>query len=133
MNASAQVTFASLLLEGEPDPTARTALQSQRRAVWIPVLATASLLGLWVAMAPLSGAVVASGRLKTELNRKTVQHQEGGLVREILVRDGERVRAGQPLVMIGDVRTDAQLSLLQDQLAAERVRSARATAEAAFA
>jgi HlyD family type I secretion membrane fusion protein len=133
MNAAARSTFAALLLESEPDAHATAVLERQRRGVWIPVLATASLLALWTVIAPLSGAVVADGRLKTELNRKTVQHQEGGLVREILVRDGQRVRAGQPLVVIGDVRTDAQLSLLQDQLAAERIRNARASAEAALA
>ena len=133
MNASAPVTFASLLLDGDPGPDSLAALRRQRRTVWIPVLATATLLALWGASAPLSGAVVATGRLKTELNRKTLQHQEGGLVREILVRDGEHVRSGQPLVVIGNVRTDAQLSLLQDQLAAERIRQARASAEATLA
>jgi len=133
MNRSAQVTFATLLLRDEPEPSARDALRRQVRAVAIPLLVVGSLLGLWVATAPLSGAVVADGKLKSELNRKTIQHQEGGLVREILVRDGETVRAGQPLVVIGDVRTDAQLSLLQDQLQSERIRQARVTAEAALA
>lgn len=130
MNTSAQANFATLLLSGEVDPRARDGLRRQLRAVWIPLLVAGSLLGLWVAAAPLSGAVVAGATLKTELNRKTVQHQEGGLVREILVRDGETVREGQPLIVIGDVRTDAELSMLRDQLAAERIRNARASAEA---
>ena len=52
---------------------------------------------------------------------------------QILVRDGELVRAGQPLIVVGDVRNDAELSLLLDQLRAERIRNARATAEAALA
>jgi HlyD family type I secretion membrane fusion protein len=82
--------------------------------------------------APLSGAVIAPAQLKVELNRKTVQHQEGGIVREILVRDGQKVRAGEPLVIIGDVRTDSALRLLQDQLRAEQIRKARAGAEAAL-
>ena len=68
-----------------------------------------------------------------ELNRKTVQHQEGGIVRSILVRDGDTVRAGQPLIVVGDVRNDAELNLLRDQLRAERIRNARASAEAALA
>ncbi|HJS37917.1 MAG TPA: HlyD family type I secretion periplasmic adaptor subunit, partial [Burkholderiales bacterium] len=89
--------------------------------------------GAWSASAPLSGAVIAPALLKVELNRKTVQHQEGGIVREILVRDGQKVRAGDPLVVIGDVRSDSMLRLLQDQLAAERMREARAAAEAALA
>ena len=94
---------------------------------------TIALLTLWTVAAPLSGAVIAPGKLKVELNRKTVQHQEGGIVRRILVRDGEQVRSGQPLIVVGDVRNDAELSMLLDQLQAERIRNARATAEAALA
>ena len=54
-------------------------------------------------------------------------------MREILVRDGQQVHAGDPLVVIGDVRSDSALRLLQDQLRAERIRKARAAAEAALA
>jgi HlyD family type I secretion membrane fusion protein len=133
MNTPAPATFATLLLQGEVDPVARRALQRQIRSVCVALLTTAGVLVLWATTAPLSGAVLANGKLKTEMNRKTVQHQEGGLVREILVRDGQTVSAGQPLVVIGDIRTDAQLSLLQDQLDAEHVRQARASAEAALA
>jgi membrane fusion protein, epimerase transport system len=90
-------------------------------------------LGGWTALAPLSGAIVAPGFVKVDLNRKVVQHQEGGIVREIRVRDGDRVKQGQPLVLIEDVRVDAQLDLLSIQLVAERAKSARLAAEAAYA
>ena len=120
-------TFASLL--GEVDPRANEALYRLRKPALIPLVIVIGLLALWAALAPLSGAVIASGRVKVELNRKTVQHQEGGIVRQILVRDGDLVTAGQPLLVIGDVRNDAELSLLQDQLIAERIRYARASAE----
>lgn len=127
-----QPSFAALLMRSEVDPLAAGELRRHRRGAWIPLLAAGVLLGLWSATAPLSGAIVANSVLKVELNRKTVEHQEGGIVREILVRDGELVRAGQPLVVIGDVRNDAELSLLQGQLTVERIRSARAAAEAAL-
>jgi len=68
-----------------------------------------------------------------DLNRKVVQHQEGGIVREIRVRDGDRVKQGQPLVVIEDVRVDATLDMLSIQLIAERAKAARLAAEAAFA
>ncbi len=84
---------------------------------------------LWSALAPISGAIVAQGVVKTELNRKTIQHQEGGIVRVILVREGEQVKAGQALVEIGDVRTDATNSILLDKLASEKIRRARLQAE----
>jgi HlyD family type I secretion membrane fusion protein len=51
----------------------------------------------------------------------------------LLVRDGQEVRAGEPLVVIGDLRGTAELNLLQDQVREERVRTARASAEAALA
>lgn len=89
-------------------------------------------LGGWTALAPLSGAIVAPGFVKVDLNRKVVQHQEGGIVREIRVRDGDRVKQGQPLVVIEDVRVDAQLDMLSIQHIAERAKGARLAAEAAF-
>jgi HlyD family type I secretion membrane fusion protein len=133
MSTRAPTSFAALLMNSAPEPHANAELRRQTRRALIPLAVTSSLLALWGFTAPLSGAVVASGRLKAELNRKTVQHQEGGIVREILVRDGEQVHADQPLILIGDVRSDAQLSLLLDQLNAERIRNARASAEAALA
>jgi len=100
-----------------------------RRVVWMPLAAAGLLLAAWTGIAPLSGAVIAPARIKVEMERKTVQHREGGIVREIKVRNGQAVHAGDVLLMIEDVRGDAELSLLEDQLRAERVRQARASAE----
>jgi HlyD family type I secretion membrane fusion protein len=127
------VTFASLLRRGEDDPQARAELRRQRRLVLVPLAVTSALLATWIVAAPLSGAIIAAGKLKVELNRKTVQHQEGGIVRRILVRDGDLVRAGQPLIVVSDVRNDAELNMLRDQLRGERIRNARAVAEAVLA
>jgi HlyD family type I secretion membrane fusion protein len=62
-----------------------------------------------------------------------VQHQEGGIVRAVRVRDGDRVTQGQELVLLDDVRIDAQLDLLRTQLDAERAKSARLEAERSLA
>lgn len=132
MKTTHSATFATLLAQGGDDPNSRAELVRQTRRMLLPLAVVAGLIALWSAMAPLSGAVVANGQVKVELNRKTVQHQEGGIVREILVRDGQKVSAGQPVVVVGDVRSDSELSLLQDQLRAARIRSARAEAEAAL-
>jgi len=126
------MSFSALLAQDTTDPSTRAEFVRQTRRMLLPLAVVLGLIAFWSATAPLSGAVVANGQVKVELNRKTVQHQEGGIVREILVRDGERVRAGQPLVVVGDVRSDSELSLLQDQLRAARIRSARAEAEAAL-
>ena len=92
------------------------------------------LLGLvpvvaWMAMAPLSAAVVAQAFVKVDLNRRPVQHAEGGIVREVKVRDGQRVRAGEPLVVLGDVSVDADLNRLSYRVNAERASMARLDAE----
>ena len=90
-------------------------------------------LGGWTVLAPLSGAIVAPAFVKIDLNRKVVQHAEGGIVREIHVRDGDRVKQGQVLVVLDDVKVDANLDLLSIQLLAERAKGARLEAEAAYA
>lgn len=99
-----------------------------RRAL-IAAGAVLAVLIVWSVAAPLSGAVIAPGVVKTELNRKTVQHQEGGIVRRILVREGQNVKAGDVLVEVGDVRTDATLDLQRQQRVAETIRQARLIAE----
>ncbi len=98
------------------------------------VILLAGIVGLggWTALAPLTGAIVAPAFVKVDLNRKVVQHQEGGIVREIRARDGDRVKQGQPLIVIEDVKVDASLDLLSIQLIAERARAARLGAEAAY-
>jgi epimerase transport system membrane fusion protein len=107
-----------------------------RRSAGLGVLAIiVALLALaaWGIAAPLSGAVIAAGFVKVDLNRKVVQHQEGGIVRAIRVRDGDRVSEGQELVLLEDVRIEAQLDLLRTQLDAEHAKAARLEAERAYA
>ena len=87
-------------------------MENARRLVWtgLIVIVVAFLgVGGWMAVAPLSGAVIAPGVVKVDTNRKTVQHQEGGIVKKILVRDGDRVKIGQTLIVLDDVRVDAAL------------------------
>ena len=59
-----------------------------------------SIFGVWAAVAPMSTAAIAPGEVTVEGKRKTVQHFEGGIVSEILVRDGAVVKAGQVLVRL---------------------------------
>ena len=129
MSAPFASGFAALL-DSPPDESAH---RFGRRAVFVPLGIAAALLALWAAVAPISGAVIAAARIKVELERKTVQHREGGIVRDIKVRNGQKVRAGDVLVIVDDVRSDAELSLLEDQYRAERVRQARVTAESTLA
>jgi HlyD family type I secretion membrane fusion protein len=129
MSADHSTRFAALL----DTPAEGSSRSLDRRAVLLPLAVAASLTALWATLAPISGAVIANARIKVELERKTVQHREGGIVREIKVRNGQKVRAGDVLVVVDDVRSDAELSLLEDQFRAERVRHARVSAETTLA
>ena len=59
---------------------------------------------------------IAVGTVESESNRKTIQHLEGGIVREILVADGDVVRAGQTLISLEDTKARAEAQSLQGQL-----------------
>jgi HlyD family secretion protein len=87
----------------------------------------------WMAFAPLSSAVVAPAYVKVDLNRRPVQHAEGGIVREVLVRDGQRVRRGDTLLVLGDVSVAADKNRLDYRVMAERASLARLDAEQAMA
>jgi HlyD family type I secretion membrane fusion protein len=125
--------LGGLLLSSAADRSQRRALRRQWRALVWPLAVTILLLAAWSISAPLAGAVVAPAQLKVQTKRKTVQHQEGGIVRAILVKDGQRVHAGDALLVVGDLRQEAELNLLQDQWRAARARAARAEAESRLA
>jgi len=112
-----------------PEKEARSVIRSGLAVI----VAGAAAFLLWGFWAPLSGAIIAPGYVKVDLNRKVVQHQEGGIVRAVSVRDGDRVAQGQELVVLDDVRIDAQLDLLRTQLDAERAKTARLEAERSLA
>lgn len=99
------------------------------RAGTVAILLVFGTFGLWATLAPLSGAIIGMGLIKVDLNRKTVQHLEGGIVKEILVRDGDRVQAGQALIVIEDERVDASVDVVQGLLDAEMAKTARLAAE----
>lgn len=87
------------------------------------------ILGLWSALAPLESAVVAPGEVIVESRRKTVQHLEGGIVEAVLVAEGERVAAGQPLLRLSDTASRAEWERLAGEADALKAREARLAAE----
>lgn len=87
------------------------------------------IFGVWAAVAPLNTAAIASGEVTVESKRKTVQHFEGGIVREILVRDGDGVKPGQVLVRLERTQAQAVLSLVEGRHLAARTLAARLIAE----
>src|SRR5687768_9462596 len=87
------------------------------------------VFGGWALLAPLAGAIIVEGSVKVDSYRKTVQHLEGGIVREILVRNGDRVKQGQPLIVLNDVQASAVVDMLRIQHVGELAKAARLRAE----
>lgn len=86
------------------------------------------LLG-WAAFAPLDSAVIANGVISAEGNRKTVQHLEGGMLRKILVHEGQKVAAGQVLFELDPTQADAAAGITRNQYVALMAMEARLVAE----
>ncbi len=101
-----------------------------------PMIAGLTVIGIalggfatWASLAPLDSAVVTQGVVTVESKRKTVQHREGGIVAEVLVREGDAVPAGTILARLQDAGAEAQMATLKDQLDAKTAQRARLLAE----
>lgn len=85
--------------------------------------------GGWAAQAKLAGAIIAQGKIVVKKQVKLVQHRDGGIVSEILVANGDTVKAGSVLVRLDDTQTRAEMGILNGQLAEFVGRRARLIAE----
>src|SRR5262249_8268077 len=79
--------------------------------------------------APLESAAIAIGTVESESSRKTIQHLEGGIIKEILVADGDLVHAGQILISLENTKANAEVESLKGQLWDAIAREARLIAE----
>jgi HlyD family secretion protein len=111
--------------------TSRTGLTFERElkaGLRVLIIATV-VIGGWAALVPLAGAVVVPGNLVVQSNVKAIQHPTGGVVAEIAVRNGNRVKAGDLLLRLDATQAQASLQVVSKQLDEFRARSARLTAE----
>lgn len=119
--------------DGEPRPA--KSLEARARLMGlIKPAATAGLViiglvfgvaGTWAALAPLAGAAIATGVVSPDGSRKTIQHLEGGIIKEILIREGDTVSAGQILYRLEVTQAQANYSARREQwlrLVATRAR-----------
>lgn len=95
-------------------------------AALVVVLATA---GAWAVTAPLASAVIAPAQIVVESNVRRVQHPTGGVIAEIRVVDGDRVKAGDLVVRLDETVPRANLAVIETQLLQLWVRKARLEAE----
>ena len=84
----------------------------------------------WAALAEIHGAVIAPGSVEVESRRQAIQHPDGGVVAAIPARDGERVEAGAPILMLDATELAAEKTLLARQWREARARVDRFAAEA---
>ena len=89
--------------------------------------------GTWAVTAPLNSAVVAQAVVKVEGNRKSVQHLDGGIVKELRVKEGSHVNEGDVLVVLDDNQARAEFQVLSQQYLVLRATEVRLLAELAHA
>jgi HlyD family secretion protein len=93
------------------------------------VIILAGGLGGWASTTEISGALIAPGSIVVESNVKKVQHPTGGVVGEVLARDGDIVKAGDVVVRLDDTVTKASLAIVTKNLDGLWARAARLQAE----
>jgi HlyD family secretion protein len=121
--------LASQLMIGTGLKGARRSIQVHLVIGLAVVVVLAGGLGGWASTAEISGALIAPGQIVVETNVKKVQHPTGGVVGELLTRDGDKVRAGQIVVRLDDTVTKANLAIVTKNLDAALARAARLQAE----
>lgn len=87
------------------------------------------VLGVWSVQARIAGAVIASGMIEVESNRQVIQHPQGGVVGDILAKDGDAVKAGDVVLRLDTTMQKSELAIVEGQLAEIQVRKARLGAE----
>jgi HlyD family type I secretion membrane fusion protein len=108
------------------DSSCRAAL-----AGWLIIAAFFGGFGSWASLAPLNGAVVANSVVKVDGNRKSVQHLDGGIVKELRVKEGDHVAAGDVLIVLDDTQAKAESEVLAEQWFVLRATEVRLLAELA--
>ena len=99
-----------------------------RMGWWIVIVGVGGFL-LWASIAPLDQGVPLSGTVAVASNRKVIQHPTGGIVDEILVKEGDVVKAGQTLITMNDTHTKTLAEISRVQYFTARAVEARLTAE----
>ena len=113
-------------------PGSNVQFTDSRRIIALGMLLIATLfIGgvIWIAFAGITGTVVAAGNVKIASERQIVQHLEGGIVKQILVSDGDKVKKGQPLLLMENAGVNASVQMLRSQQYGLRLTIARLQAE----
>lgn len=106
-----------------------TSDRSTRRVGFGIIIIMFGIFGTWAAFAPIDGAIYAPGVVTVQTYRKTVQHLEGGIVKDVLAHDGDMVKKGDPLIVLDDAQLRSEYDMNYNQLVAAKAMEARLLAE----
>jgi HlyD family secretion protein len=95
----------------------------------VSILAMLGIFGGWAAMTDINGAVIAHATIVAESYSKRIQHREGGIVSKILVKDGDLVTEGQPLIVLDPTDVKAELGIVEGSLDELLIKKARLESE----
>jgi protease secretion system membrane fusion protein len=136
MNAPAILQPAASAAAPSPDTTPALAEGDTRAPIRLGLWALLGGFGafvLWAALAPLDQGVIAPATVATEARRQAIQHFNGGVVRQVAVVEGQRVKAGELLVELEEATTRAGFEQVRQSYLAQRATESRLVAEVAGA
>lgn len=99
-----------------------------RLGFWVLIVGFGGFL-LWAALAPLDEGVSAPATVSIETHRRIIQHMSGGVVKKVLAKEGEQVKAGQSLLEIDEAQTKANFESVRQNYLAQRAAESRLLAE----
>ena len=114
--------------QGAQSASATRSARLGRTGLWV-LVAGLAVFFVWAATAPLDEGVPTQATVAIDTKRKAVQHLQGGLLREVLVREGDEVKQGQVLARLDDAATRANFEAVRQRYLALRAMEARLLTE----
>jgi HlyD family type I secretion membrane fusion protein len=133
LDATAQAMRAAVIPSGEKTPAGDGAPSDSIKHValagWIIIALFFGGIGSWAATAPLNGAIVGNAIIKVDGNRKSVQHLDGGIVKDLRIKEGDKVNSGDVLIVLDETQARAEYDVLSQQYMVLRATEARLLTE----
>ena len=127
--SSPQDAATDIPFQEMPEPEMNTDETHHARMGWWIVIIGVGGFMLWASLAPLDKGVPLSGTVAVASSRKAIQHPTGGIIEEILVKEGHTVKAGQILITMNATQAKALAEISRVQYFTARAVEARLTAE----
>jgi len=110
-------------------PAPQTNDTGYRKLGWIVLGGFVGVFGIWASLAPLESSIPASGKVIVASNNQVIQNLEGGIIHDLLVRDGTHVKKGEPIIILDATQASSQLKTIEAQYYEYLALEARLLAE----